>query len=121
MYVRFDYQEVTSPLQRITAARRLVMDDTKRLKERDPGLLLATLKQGHVSYVAIVLLSSPYEELRYLVGKDIVFCQTIAVMMDEDSLQEHVYSLEPLSCHYKNANFQTHWLPSNPTPSQSLL
>ncbi|GBM65289.1 hypothetical protein AVEN_193820-1 [Araneus ventricosus] len=121
MFVRFDYQEETSPLWRITTARRLGMNDTKRLKERDPGLLLATLKQGHVSYVAMFVLSSPYEGLRYLVGKDIVFCQTIAAMMDVDSLQEHVYSLEPLSCRYKNANCQTHWLPSNPTPSQSLL
>ncbi|GBM37367.1 hypothetical protein AVEN_48140-1 [Araneus ventricosus] len=121
MFVRFDYQEVTSHLRRITAARRLGMDDTKRLNERDPGLLLATLKQGHVSYVVMLLLSSPYEALRYLVGKDIVFCQTIAALMDVDSLQEQVYSLEPLACPCKNANCQPHSLPSNPTPSQSLL
>ncbi|GBO41998.1 hypothetical protein AVEN_224625-1 [Araneus ventricosus] len=31
MLVRFDYQEVTSPSRRMTAARRLGMDDTKRL------------------------------------------------------------------------------------------
>ncbi|GBM80400.1 hypothetical protein AVEN_28800-1 [Araneus ventricosus] len=88
---------------------------------RDPGLPLATLKQGHVSYVAMFLLSSPYEALRYLVGKDIVFCETIAAMMDVYSLQEYVYRLEPLSCRCKNSNCQAHCLPSNPTPSQSLL
>ncbi|GBL87966.1 hypothetical protein AVEN_763-1 [Araneus ventricosus] len=39
------------------------------------------------------LLSSPYGALHYLVGKAIVFCQTIAALMDVDSLQEHVYIL----------------------------
>ncbi|GBL73943.1 hypothetical protein AVEN_230879-1 [Araneus ventricosus] len=60
-------------------------------------------------------------QVHYLVGKDIVFCQSISALMDVDSLQEQVYSLEPLSYPYKNANCQPHSLPSNPTPSQSLL
>ncbi|GBO10265.1 Nose resistant to fluoxetine protein 6 [Araneus ventricosus] len=103
-----------------STVRRLI-EFSHTILERDPGLLLATLKQGHVSYIIMFLLSSPYEASRYLVGKDIVFCQTIAAMMGADSLQKRVYNLEPLSCRYKNANCQTHWLPSNPTPSQNLL
>ncbi|GBO07761.1 hypothetical protein AVEN_198125-1 [Araneus ventricosus] len=132
MLVQFDYQEVTSPSLRITAARRLGMDDTKLLNVSVEiysnscrlscncrilkgrrwakfllrflqifsigkiSELLVTTKQGHVSYVAMLLSSSPYEALRYLVGKEIVFCQTIAALMNVDSLQDHVYSLEPL-------------------------
>ncbi|GBL78540.1 hypothetical protein AVEN_65145-1 [Araneus ventricosus] len=70
--------------------------------ERDPGLLLATPNRDTL-YVAMFLYLRRMRPCVILLEK-ISFSAKQRCKMDVDSLQEHVYSLEPLSCCYKNAN-----------------
>lgn len=83
------------------------------------GLLLTTLKQGYILYVAMFLLSLPYEALHY-VAKDLIFCQTISALMDVDSLEECLSSLEPVLCPCKNVNGLSRLPLSNSTPFTEL-